>query len=75
MQLRVSRMWNGFAQRAFGFIAASMVAAAIVSLSTFAERQVGPERLVVFQGAVLGVFALYGVRLFAQFIGLLRSKN
>lgn len=68
-------MWSGYAHKAFGFMTASIVAAAVVYLSTFAEREVGPERLVMFQGAVLGVLALYGVRLIAQFIGLLRSKN
>lgn len=67
-------MWNGFAHKAFSFVASSMVIASILYLSTYAEREVGPERLGIFQGAVLGAFALYWVRHFAQFIRLSRNK-
>lgn len=51
-----------------------MLVAVRLFLSTVAERELGPERLGIFQGGVVGVLVLYGLRLLAQFIGLLRGK-
>ena len=69
-------MWKGFAHQAFGFAAAGMVVAALFYfVSPYAEGAVGPERLGTFQIVVVALFAVYGIRLLAGFIGMLMRKN
>lgn len=69
-------MWKGFGHQAVGFAAAGMVVAALFYfLSPYVEQAVGSDRLGILQVVVVVLFAIYGIRLLARFVGLVGRKD
>jgi len=59
-----------------GFVAAAMVAAAsLYFLSPWAESLLGAERTRVLQFVIFGLFAVFGLRYFLRFLGVLTRRR